>query len=160
MSNRPVLRVSQLAVVVILAIVAAMGTLGAEDASARFDRDSHKMMCVCGCNQLLGECNHVGCPNSEEMRKQLAAQIAKGDSDDAIFHQFQEQYGPVALAAPMFTPFNHLAWVVPPLVLFLGIGVTMLIVRKWKLRSVPMPLTHSNPEDVAMRNRIRRETEI
>jgi cytochrome c-type biogenesis protein CcmH/NrfF len=160
MPNRRILRFSQMILVAILAIVAAMGMLGAEDASARFDRDSHKIMCVCGCNQLLGECNHVGCTTSDEMRKKLVASIARGDSDDAIFRQFQQQYGPVALAAPMFTPFNHVAWVVPPLVLFLGIGVTMLIVRKWKLRTVAMPGPHSNADDVAIRNRIRRETEI
>ena len=114
-------------------------TAGATDASARFDKDSHEMMCVCGCNQLLGECNHVGCPDSDRMRVQLASAIAKGDSDDAIFHQFQEQYGPVVLASPRFTRFNHFAWIVPPLVLLLGIGCVFLIVRNWKLRTVPMP---------------------
>src|ERR1700679_4350579 len=95
--------------------VFAIAALGAGDSSARFDKDSHAMMCVCGCNQLLGECNHVGCPDSDGMRKQLAVSIAKGDSDNTIFHAFEQQYGPVALAAPMFTPFNHLAWIVPPL---------------------------------------------
>ena len=101
------LRGSQLALLGILIAV----TAGATDSSARFDKDSHEMMCVCGCNQLLGECNHVGCPDSEGMRVQLAASIAKGDSDNDIFHQFQEQYGPVVLAAPRFTRFNHLAWI-------------------------------------------------
>jgi hypothetical protein len=51
-------RVSQLALLCILIAV----TAGATDSSARFDKDSHELMCGCGCNQLLGECNHVGCP--------------------------------------------------------------------------------------------------
>jgi cytochrome c-type biogenesis protein CcmH/NrfF len=150
------IRAAQLALLCILIAV----TAGATDSSARFDKDSHEMMCVCGCNQLLGECNHVGCPDSEGMRVQLAASIAKGESDDTIFHQFQEQYGPVVLASPRFTRFNHVAWIVPPLMLFLGIGCVLLIVRNWKLRTVPMPATPDTPGFAAARERIRRETKI
>ncbi len=143
----------------LLCIVIAV-TAGATDSSARFDKDSHEMMCACSCNQLLGECNHVGCPDSDRMRTELAASIAKGDSDNTIFHQFQDEYGPVALASPMFTRFNHVAWIMPPLVLFLGIGGTLLIVRKWRLRAVPMPVEPSTPGFAAVRDRIRRETQI
>lgn len=144
---------------VLLGILIAV-TAGATDASARFDKDSHEMMCVCSCNQLLGECNHVGCPDSDRMRVQLAALIAKGDSDNSIFHQFQEQYGPVVLASPRFTRFNHLAWIMPPLMLFLGIAVVLLIVRNWKLHTVPMPAVPDTAAFAATRDRIRRETEI
>ena len=155
-SRNVFLRGSQLA---LLGIVIAV-TAGATDASARFDKDSHEMICVCGCNQLLGECNHVGCPDSDSMRVQLASLIAKGDSDNSIFHQFQEQYGPVVLASPRFTTFNHVAWIVPPLMLFLGIGCVLLIVRNWKLKTVPMPATPDTPGFDAVRDRIRRETQI
>lgn len=156
MSRRVVKHLSQLALLSMLIVVA----VGAGDSAARFDKDSHAMMCICSCNQLLGECNHVGCPDSDRMRKELAASIASGDSDDTIFRHFQEKYGPVVLAAPMFTPFNHLAWIMPPLVLFLGIGVTMLIVRKWKLRTVPMPAVRHSPAFDAVRDRVRRETQL
>jgi cytochrome c-type biogenesis protein CcmH/NrfF len=142
-----------------LGILIAM-TVGASDSAARFDRDSHQMMCVCGCNQLLGECNHVGCPDSENMRMELAASIARGDSDDAIFHQFQEKYGPVVLASPRFTRFNQFAWIVPPFMLFLGIAGVLLIVRNWKLRTVPMPAVPDTAAFAATRERIRRETQV
>jgi len=140
--------------------IAIAVTAGATDSSARFDKDSHEMMCVCGCNQLLGECNHVGCPDSDGMRVQLAASIAKGESDNQIFHEFQAQYGPVVLASPRFTRFNHVAWIVPPLMLLLGIGCVLVIVRNWKLRTVPMPASPNTPEYNAARDRIRRETQI
>ena len=149
-------RFSQLALVCALIAV----TAGATDATARYQKDSHQLMCGCGCNQLLGECNHVGCPSSPGMLAQLSASIARGDSDDAIFHQFQEQYGPVILASPMFTPFNHFAWIVPPLVLFLGIAGVFVIVRNWKLRTVPMPPELNTPGFAATRDRIRRETQL
>jgi cytochrome c-type biogenesis protein CcmH/NrfF len=154
--RRKIVRAFQLGLLCLVVAVAA----GATDSSARFDKDSHQMMCPCGCNQLLGECNHVGCPDSDRMRSELAASIARGDSDDAIFHQFQDEYGPVVLASPMFTRFNHVAWIVPPVLLLLGIGSTLLIVRKWKLRTVPMPQEPATPGFSAVRDRIRRETEI
>ena len=155
-SHSGLVRFAQLALVCILIAV----TAGATDSSARFEKDSHQLMCGCGCSQLLGECNHVGCPVSPVMLSQLSAGIARGDSDDTLFHQFQEQYGPVILASPRFTRFNQLAWIMPPLVLFLGIGCTLLIVRNWKLRTVPMPTVPNTPGFAATRDRIRRETQL
>jgi cytochrome c-type biogenesis protein CcmH/NrfF len=149
----------RLAQVLLVGILIAV-TAGATDASARFQKDSHELMCGCGCNQLLGECNHVGCPSSPGMLNELSASIARGDSDSTIFHQFQNEYGPVVLASPMFTRFNHLAWIMPPLFLFLGIGCVLLVVRNWRMRTVPMPPTPAGPGFAAARDRIRRETQI
>ena len=150
------IRISQLVLLCILIAV----TAGATDSTARFNKNSHELMCACGCAQLLGECNHVGCPDSENMLAQLSASIAKGDSDDTILHQFQDQYGPVVLASPRFTKFNHVAWIVPPVMLFLGIGCVLLVVRNWKLRTVPMPATPDTPGFTDVRDRIRRETQL
>jgi len=156
LTQRSIVRGAQL---VLLGVLIAV-TAGAADSSARFEKDSHQLMCGCSCNQLLGECNHVGCPVSPVMLSELSAAIARGDSDDTIFHHFQAEYGPVILASPMFTRFNHFAWILPPLVLFLGIGAVLLIVRNWKMRTVPMPATPDAPGFAATRDRIRRETEI
>jgi cytochrome c-type biogenesis protein CcmH len=156
LTQRSIVRGAQL---VLLGVLIAV-TAGAADSSARFEKDSHQLMCGCSCNQLLGECNHVGCPVSPVMLSELSAAIARGDSDDTIFHHFQEEYGPVILASPMFTRFNHFAWILPPLVLFLGIAAVLLIVRNWKMRTVPMPATPDTPGFAATRDRIRRETEI
>ena len=150
------IRSSQLALLGLLIAV----TAGATDASARFDKDSHELMCGCGCNQLLGECNHVGCPASPGMLAELSTAIARGDSDNAILHKFQDEYGPVIIASPRFTRFNHLAWIMPPLMLFLGIACVLLVVRNWKLRTVPMPAIPDTPAFNATRDRIRRETQI
>ncbi len=34
-----------------------------------------RMMCVCGCNQILTECNHVGCTYSYKMLKELDERV-------------------------------------------------------------------------------------
>lgn len=143
-----------------LAAVFLVATLGAGDVSARYAKDSHELMCVCGCSELLGECNHLSCPDSGAMRTQLISMISSGKSDSAIFHAFQKQYGPVVLAAPMFTPFNHLAWIIPPLVLLLAIGAALLIVRKWRLRTVAPPVPSERPGMDQIRQRIRGDTQL
>jgi cytochrome c-type biogenesis protein CcmH/NrfF len=141
-------------------LIAVTANAGGLDTQARYDRLSHRIMCPCGCNELLGECNHVGCPDSDKMRGELLASIQHNDSDDTIFRGFQQEYGPTALAAPMFTAFNRMSWFVPPLLLLLGIAGVFALVRKWKPRAVPMPATPSTPGYDTLRDRIRRETDL
>jgi cytochrome c-type biogenesis protein CcmH/NrfF len=150
------LRFSQLCLVAVLVLLFT----GASDTAARYSALGHKMMCVCGCNQILSECNHVGCSDSHQMLSELGTAVSRGDSDNAILKTFQAKYGAVALAAPMFTRFSEAAWVVPPLVLLAGMGIVVALVRKWKFRSVDMPPASEVPGFVQIRNHIRKETEL
>ena len=63
----------QSAAVCLLALV----MLGA-DSSSRFGKLGHEMICVCGCGQILLECNHVGCPDSDRMIGELREQVGGG----------------------------------------------------------------------------------
>jgi cytochrome c-type biogenesis protein CcmH len=56
--------------------------LGASGDRARFNDLGHRMMCVCGCNQVLLECNHVRCTYSDRMREQLAAATQQESNDE------------------------------------------------------------------------------
>lgn len=146
----------------LLLMLVACIVLGASAAdtanSPRYDKLSHSLMCPCGCNQLLGECNHVGCPDSDKMRSQLAAAINHGDNDRTIFQAFQDQYGSTALAAPMFTGWNRFSWFLPPIVLLLGIGGVFLVVRRWRPQAVAMPAASSDPNRAFLEQRVRAET--
>ena len=48
---------------IIFIALLALATLGADTNQARFEKLGHEMVCTCGCNQILLECNHVGCPS-------------------------------------------------------------------------------------------------
>jgi cytochrome c-type biogenesis protein CcmH len=145
--------------IVVIAALVAFGAHASDTANgARYEKLSHAIMCPCGCNQLLGECNHVGCPDSDRMRSQLAASIDHGEDDTTIFHAFQDEYGPTALAAPMFTRLNQFSWWVPPLVLILGICGVFFVVRRWRPRAVAMPAPASDPQTLVLEQRIRMET--
>ena len=73
---------------------------GAGDPAASFNEIGHQLMCICGCNQILLECNHVGCPDSDGMRNELMAAVSRGDSDSLVEQAFVQKYGPTVLAAP------------------------------------------------------------
>jgi cytochrome c-type biogenesis protein CcmH/NrfF len=113
--------------------------MGAGDDSARFKDLGHRMMCTCGCGQVLLECNHVGCQSSDKMRNELQAALDKGNSnsDDLILQGFVQEYGPTVIAAPTATGFNRVAWVMPFLALALGITFVIYVVRSWKNRPAP-----------------------
>src|SRR5579862_1125139 len=110
---------------------------GAADPSTRFNEIGHRMMCICGCNQILLECNHVGCPDSDGMRNELMVAVTRGDSDSLVEQSFVQKYGPTVLAAPMTTGFDRTAWIMPFAALIAGIVVLILIIRAWKNKPAP-----------------------
>ena len=111
--------------------------LGAGDDSARFKDLGHRMMCTCGCGQVLLECNHVGCQSSDKMRNELQAALDRGDNDDLILQGFVQEYGPTVIAAPTATGFNRVAWIMPFAALAFGIAFVIYVVRAWKNRPEP-----------------------
>jgi cytochrome c-type biogenesis protein CcmH/NrfF len=143
-----------------LLFAVAVFLTGASDTDGRYTSLGHKMMCTCGCNQVLIECNHVGCQSSRRMLADLHTDLSRGDSDISILRAFQAEYGPIAMAAPMFTTFNHTVWIAPPLFLLIGIGIIVLLVRKWKRQRVSRPLTQFSGDVSEIHNRIRKETEL
>jgi cytochrome c-type biogenesis protein CcmH len=111
--------------------------VGAGDPASRFNDIGHQMMCICGCNQILLECNHVGCPDSDGMRNELMVAVSRGDSDSLVEQSFVQKYGPTVLAAPTAKGFDRAAYIVPFVALFFGFGLVVLIVRGWKNRQAP-----------------------
>lgn len=152
---------SRLIAIVFAAVVIL---LGAGDNSTRIDRLGHRMMCACGCNQILLECNHVGCTYSDRMRGELIAAVDNGQSDSDVLQFFVQKYGTTVLAAPTKAGFDRVAWLMPYLALVLGIGVVILAARTLKLRMAVRPAstdsTLSSAELDRFRAQARRETEL
>lgn len=152
-------RIAQIAV---LSLSVAM-LLGA-DGDARFRNLGHKLMCKCGCNQILLECNHVGCTMSDTMRSELAAGLQRGDSDSLVLQAFVQKYGPTVKAAPDEQGFGRVAWITPYVVLILGIVMVWALVRAWRDRPEPAFADGVRPirgEDLEhFREQVRSETEL
>ncbi len=146
---------------ILIAIVVTM--LGA--VHSQYERVGGKLMCACGCGQMLLECNHLGCPDSPGMIQELRQQVASGASDKVILALFAAKYGPTVLAAPIRGGFDDVAWIMPFGIFVAAIAGTLVIVWIWKRRqlatvepTLQIP-ANVNPHETALRERIRRETE-
>ena len=143
-----------------LALAAAVCfSLGATDSGSRVNNLSHRLMCQCGCAQLLGECDHMGCPSREPEMAELKAAIASGMSDKDIFAAFSAKYGAVVLAAPTTHGFDLVAWIAPFAVFAAALLGTILLVRRWSVGKTQSDAPASDPAMDALRDKIRRETE-
>lgn len=144
--------------------VAICFSLGATDAGSRANNLSHRLMCTCGCNELLGECNHVGCPDSPGELNELSAAIASGSNDQQILQAFAAKYGATVLAAPTTKGFDLVAWIAPFAVFAAALMGTILLIYRWGglggKRQVPAETGTAtlDPEEQERLDRIRRET--
>jgi len=121
----------------------------------------HRMICMCGCKQILAECNHVGCTMSTSMLHRLDAEVASGKSDDLVLQSFVQQFGAEVIAEPPAKGFNWLAWIMPFAVIGAGFLVVRTVIARWSRPVLAtggpaIPGVAPSPEVL---DRIRRETE-
>jgi len=136
--------------------VAVFFSMGASTGNARYTNLNHRLMCTCGCNELLGECNHTSCPMSGPELAELNLGITSGKSDREILSSFAVKYGATVLAAPTTKGFDLVAWIAPFAVFLAAMLGTILLVRRW---SVGKQETLANtPVSEELREQIRRET--
>jgi cytochrome c-type biogenesis protein CcmH/NrfF len=103
------------------------------DRNERMREITPKFMCICGgCNQVLMNCNHVGCPSREAMLKDISKRVDQGDSNDGVVEYFIDKYGTSVLSAPPVSGFNLAAWVMPFAALGGGLLVAVLFLRRFK----------------------------
>lgn len=136
--------------------------MGADNQEARFQNLGGKIMCTCSCDQMLLKCNHVGCPNSARMIRELRANVQNTSNDEAVLNWFRKNWGVTAVVEPSTHGFELMAWVLPVAGLGLGLLLVIVLIRNWKLRTAPVASAdiNLNPELEALRARAHRETEI
>lgn len=136
--------------------------LGAD--TSRVARLGHQVICMCGCNQVLLECNHLGCPYLSRMKQELTAAVDRGDSDKAVIQAFVQTYGTLVLAAPTTMGFDRVAWIMPYLALLAGITLVVLVVWVWRKRPTPVhasvPAPVRGDELARFREQARREADL
>ena len=136
----------------------------ASDNSARVEKLGHKLICMCGCNQVLLECNHYGCGYLTPERQELIAAVDRGQSDQDTLTAFVDEYGPTVLAAPPYSGFNRIVWLAPYCALALGLFGVVLVARNWKKRFAAVESERATPTVKAeldrFREQARKETEL
>jgi len=116
--------------------------LGAADTDRTKTLGSN-LMCICGCGQVLTECNHIHCPSSVPMTAELKDHLAAGMTDKQVLSAFVEKYGSKVLAAPAFSGvFNKTAWLLPFAALLAGLAGLVYYLRRIKSTTAqPAPST-------------------
>ena len=126
-----------------------------------------KFMCMCGCSQVLTQCNHVGCTTSTSMLKKLDQHVASGDSENAITQAFVQEFGTQVYAEPPKSGLSLVAWSLPSLYLLVGTVVVIFVVLRWRARpasqtavaGVGLPSAISPDDLERARQQVARETE-
>src|SRR5271165_980146 len=136
--RRPLAFASRILLALAVAALFVAASANAQQ-TARAKALGQKTMCVCGCNQILTACNHVGCQYSHKMLQELDQLVARNDSDDLILQAFVQEYGPTVLSEPPTKGFNWAAWIVPIVVPLIAIFLVWQVVRRWRLRAQLAP---------------------
>src|SRR6266852_5050208 len=129
---RPIAAIAMLAILAVGPLV--ITPVGAQQLSDRAKQIGGKFMCMCGCSQVLTECNHVGCSTSAAMLKELNQSLSRGNSEDAITQMFVQEFGTKVYAEPPKSGFSLVAWVLPSVYLFVGAGVVIFVIARWRKR--------------------------
>ena len=125
---------------VVLAILLLIPLFGHADTDREKFVGSH-LMCICGCQQVLTECNHIHCPSSVPMREELREKLAAGLNDDQVYAAFVSKYGTKVLAAPPFKgAFNITSWLLSAVALIAGGFALIYYLRRLKA-APPQPAT-------------------
>lgn len=127
----------------ILALVAIAGLavlpLVAQQQADRVKSVGGKYLCMCGCGQILTQCNHVGCTVSAAMLKELGQWVARGDSDDVIAASFVKEYGTTVFAEPPKHGFSLVAWAMPVVYFAAGMVLVIFILLRWRKTATTAP---------------------
>lgn len=110
--------------------------------------------------QLYGEFMCVSCheslavarsPQSYSERQYIRDLIAQGKTAAQIKRSMVAQYGPGVLAVPPAHGFNLLVYVLPPVLVAIGLATLALTIPRWRRRAreaeSPTPAGRLSPED-------------
>ena len=137
--ERAMIRKRSLFLGAVLLVVAGLPIVAVRLAAQQSDRAKQvggKFMCMCGCNQVLTQCNHVGCTTSTAMLKELDRSINRGDSEEAVTQMFVQEFGTTVYAEPPHSGFSRVAWALPSIYLVTGTVLVIFMISRWRKRPV------------------------
>ena len=127
------LAVSLSVITVILAPAAPAAA--APRARVSFTEIENDVMCV-ACHESLAVAQS---PEAFSERQYIRTLISQGESKQQIERNLVEQYTPAVLALPPAHGFNLLVYVVPPVLLILGVATLAITIPRWRRRARATP---------------------
>lgn len=139
---RPLVAIVALLALATLPLMVA--SIGAQQLSDRAKQIGGKFMCMCGCSQVLTECNHVGCTTSAAMLKELNQTLAAGGTEDTVTQAFLQEFGTKVYAEPPKSGFSLVAWALPTIYLVIGTLLVIFVISRWRKRPATDPAATSS----------------
>ena len=145
---------------ILLALVLGCSVVAIAADDDRYNDVGNKIQCSCGCGQILIKCNHVGCPSSDAMIRQLRTALNNYSNDEDVLNWFRRTYGMTVVVAPATHGFELTIWVLPIVLAALGLLLLFLVTRRWRSEAAPVGVAQLDPKLEALRARARKETEL
>ena len=143
-----------------IAVIAVAAAYADEAEQPTLKSVSNKLVCQCDCNMILYVCNHVNCPSAIPMRKVITQKLDAGVPEEQIIADFVAQYGQQVLSAPPARGFNLNAYIIPFILLFIGLLIIVLTLRRWRRNVEANHLDHEmQPHIPSKADRIEKELE-
>ena len=137
-------------VVLMLSLLVAGATLAlhpkdfrSPEEEARYREIARELRCVMCQNQSLAD-SPAGV--ADDMRLQVLTLIREGKSDAEITAFFQARYGDFILYRPEVKPVTWALWFGPALLLLVGAGVVVSVVRRQQTSAPSAPPTDDRQE--------------
>lgn len=116
---------------------------GQKDISREYKEACERLVCQCGCNEQLSVCAMQNCSSATPMRAEIRERLLKGESVDTIVDSFVARVGKKVLSAPTMQGFDFTAWIMPFIILCLGLVVVGWIAVRM---ARPRPAAVSGPD--------------
>lgn len=130
MRNRRGLSAFAGALLFLLPVVVAAQAQAPGDISREYKIACDRLVCQCGCNEQLSVCAMQNCGSATPMRAEIRDRLHKGDTVDQIVDSFVVRYGKKVLSAPTTKGFDLSAWIMPFVILCLGLVVVVWIAAR------------------------------
>lgn len=99
-----------------------------------------KLACLCGaCKNAVGDCPMMGCHYAIPGRERIEQMQSTGMEDQAIVDKFVEQQGLKALVVPPAEGFNLAVWVMPGVMILLGLYAIYIYIQRFRKPAVAGP---------------------
>ena len=112
---------------------AALAQMASRNQKVEVMRVGSRIACQCGCSDTVATCSMLGCSFSHPAKLKIAQMQGSGSSDQSIIDSFVKEYGAgIYRAQP-----NAFGWVIPYLVLGLGLMAILWFVRRSRRAAKP-----------------------
>ena len=149
---------AQFATALLLAfLLAASAARGDSTRKPTLEALGNEVQCTCGCNAPLNGCPHLDCAEKAQMQGFIKKEIADGKDETTILQDLSLRYGVQVLSTPPAHGFNLAIWILPSLGLLVGLGIVVVIVRRWKTKPALVPVPSAASHDPKVLNAVEEE---